>query len=334
MDECWLPALGVPSARGVLRHGNADFSVIEELPFTLSGDGEHDWLKVEKNGLTTWQAAERLARAAGVHPKQVGFAGMKDRRAVTQQWFSVPRAQRKIAEPVFESDDLRVLKRARHRRKLKRGAHRGNRFRIVVREFSDPCGDTEERLLKLSRHGMPNYFGNQRFGRDGRNIALARTLFGGARLPRLKKSMALSAARALIFNDVLSQRVSDGCWDRFVDGDVAGLDGSASVFPVEGDGADLKGRADALDVHPTGPLWGSGTPMVSGTAAAYEKRAGDRHSDLANGLERAMNSSRRALRARIQALEWVIEDDALTLSFVLGRGQFATALLREVVDPY
>ena len=334
MDERWSPALGAPSARGTLRNCNADFAVSEELPFALRGDGEHDWLFVEKSGLTTWQAAERLARAAGVHPKQVGFAGMKDRQAVTQQWFSIPRARRTTAEPVFEDAELRVLKRDRHRRKLKRGAHRGNRFRIVVRRFADVDGDSEERLVKLRGQGMPNYFGSQRFGRDGRNIELAHRLFSGARLPRLQKSMALSAARALIFNDVLSQRVGDGCWNRFVDGDVAGLDGSASVFPVEGDGGDLAHRVEELDVHPTGPLWGSGTPMVSGAALVYEKCAADRHAELAEGLAHSLRMSRRPLRARIKQLEWAIEDDSLTLSFALGRGQYATTLLRELIDPY
>ena len=330
MDERWLPALGAPAARGVLRASPIDFQVIEELPFELSGEGEHDWLFVEKTGLTTWQAAERLARAAGVHPKHVGFSGMKDRRAVTRQWFSMP-AQR-LQDVLVDSPELRVVSRSRHRRKLKRGAHRGNRFRIVVRRFSDPAGDVEQRLLELRRHGMPNYFGEQRFGRGGRNTELAKNLFAGARLGRLQKSMALSAARALIFNDLLSLRVADGCWNRLVDGDVAGLDGSGSVFSVDGDGAELEQRVDSLDVHPTGPLWGSGSRMVGGVAADYEQRAAEGHPELAAGLARTMPARRRALRARIALFEWAVEGDSLELSFALGRGQFATALLREVVD--
>lgn len=312
-----------------MRATNADFRVTEVLSFEPSGDGEHEYLEIEKSGITTLEAAERLARAASVHPKTIGFSGLKDRHAVTSQWFSV-QARSPVDWEQFDASAMRILRRARHRRKLKRGAHRANRFQLVLRSLRN-VGDLERRLEWLRQNGMPNYFAEQRFGRGVRNVELARALFSGKRLRRPQRSMAISAARSLIFNRVLSERVGAGTWNRLLPGDVAGLDGSGSVFPVAAVDESLEKRIGEFDIHPTGPLWGAGEPMTAGQVAALESRCADEYPELGAGLVALGTMARRALRAQIRELEWTVGDETLQLSFTLARGQYATALIRELV---
>lgn len=328
----WARAAGPPSASARIRASDDDFEVIEQLGFEPSGDGEHDYLSVRKRSLNTSRVAALLAQHAKVSRRDIGFAGMKDRHAVTTQWFSVKRpAKTDIDWDGFEETGVTLLAANRHRRKLKRGAHTGNRFCLVLRDVRDPHGDLDERLELVRSAGVPNYFGEQRFGRGGRNVDLARSLFSGGRLRREQRSIALSAARSLIFNDLLSTRVSAGTWDRLLHGDVAGLDGSGSVFVIDALDRSLEVRLAALDVHPTGPLWGSGEPMSRGAVAAAERAAADAYADLKAGLEAATRASRRPLRVVVRGLGWTRENDILTLEFGLDRGAFATAVLRELV---
>ncbi len=329
----WARVFGEPAARARLRSKPADFVVTEELGFEPSGDGEHDYLFVEKTNLTTHRVAAELAKTAGVPRRAVGYSGMKDRRACTRQWFSVQRAPgRTVDWAGFGAEGLSVLESTRHRRKLKRGVHRSNRFRVVLREFEDPDSSVLPRLERVRTLGVPNYFGEQRFGRDGGNVALAQAFFSGRRLPREKRSIALSAARSLIFNDLLSARVADASWNTLRDGDIAGLDGSGSVFAVETVDEALRTRCAALDVHPTGPLWGAGAPMAEGAPAALERRTARSHAALCRGLETWTEERRRALRMPVRDLDWAEDDATLTLGFSLARGSFATALLRELID--
>ena len=320
-----------------MRRAPADFEVVEELGFTPSGDGEHDYLFVEKTARTTREAARELARHAGVADKVVGYAGMKDRNARTRQWFSVQRRPgTEVDWDSFDRAGLAVIEATRHGRKLKRGAHRRNRFRIVLRDVAEEAcvrgvASLEERLARLGRDGAPNYFGEQRFGRDGGNLALAERLFDGRRLRRSERSIALSAARSAIFNDVLSARVAAGTWDRLLPGDVAGLDGTGSVFPVADVDDELRGRCRELDIHPTGPLWGRGAPATGGRPALLERDAAAGRAGLATGLEAMTAAARRPLRVAVRDLEWHVEGTSLTLRFSLDRGSFATAILRELV---
>ena len=328
-----MRALGEPVARARLRSTVDDFEVTEELGFSWSGDGDHDVLFVEKTDLTTERVAGFLARHAGVPRRAVGYAGRKDRRARARQWFSVGRTPRRDTDwSRLEPPGLRVLASTRHRRKLRRGAHRGNRFRIVLREVEDPTLSVPERLRWIRRHGAPNYFAEQRFGRDGGNLALADALFAGHRLSRDKRSIALSAARSLIFNAVLSVRVADGTWSTLAVGDVAGLDGSGSVFAVDALDDDLRRRSETLDLHPTGPLWGAGPALVTGPSADLEARIAAEHPALRRGLEDWTKAARRALRVRVADFRWRTEGATLTLEFALTRGAFATAVLREIVS--
>jgi tRNA pseudouridine13 synthase len=312
--------------------------VVEELPgFEPSGAGEHLLLTIEKRGLTTPAVAKRLAAWAGIAEVDVGYAGLKDRHAVTRQRFSV-RLPKKVAPDlaalVGDDASLRVLESHWHARKLPRGALAGNAFVLVLREVRGERAAVEARLAAIAAGGLPNYFGEQRFGRSGDNVEQARRLFAGARVKREERSILLSAARSELFNAVLAARVAAGNWAEGVDGEVWMLEGTHSVFGPEVMTDELRERARRLDIHPTGPLWGRGALRSAGEAAAIEQAAVEAHADLRAGLESAgMNQERRALRVRVADLGWEwLADDALRLSFALPPGSYATGLLAELGD--
>lgn len=328
-------AHGAPPLRGRLRAQAADFFVEEELGFEPGGQGEHAFLVVEKTGANTEWVARELAAAAGVAPSAVGFCGLKDRHAVTRQAFSVHLPGRDGPDwAALAIEGVRVLSATRHERKLKRGAHRGNIFRIVLREVEGDRGAADARLARIAAQGAPNYFGEQRFGRDGGNLELAQALFAGRRLSRAQRGFALSAARAELFNAVLAARVADGSWQRGLDGEVWMLAGSNAIFGPEPWNDDLARRLAAFDIDPTGPLWGAGEPRSTSAARALELAAVEPLSPLARGLERGgLSQERRALRLHAAGLahEW-LPGPALSLEFRLGAGAFATTLLRELCD--
>lgn len=326
-------AFGPPPLRGTTRQQDADFRVVEELGFEPSGAGEHALLQVEKQGANTEWVARQLARFAGVAPVGVGFAGLKDRHAVTQQAFTVHLPGR--PDPDWGAaaiPGVRVLSATRHARKLPRGALRGNRFELVVREVAGDRDAAAARLAALAARGLPNAFGEQRFGRAGGNLDAARAMFAGRRVERAERSILLSAARSAVFNAVLGARLADGSWERLEEGDVAQLDGTGSVFgPVSPDAA-LAERCARLDIHPTGPLWGRGEPRTAGAVRARELAAAEALPDLAAGLVAAgLDQERRALRVAVRGLAHRWDGDTLHLAFSLPAGAYATALLRELL---
>ncbi len=330
----WHRSGGPPTATGRLRCEPQDFKVVEIPGFQLTGSGEHDYLHIEKTNANTSWVARGLARHAGVPVRDIGFAGMKDRHAVTRQWFSVRRpGGEKASWDRLNLEGVSILDTQRHNRKLRRGSHQGNHFQLRLRSLSDkaPVTPLGERLARIAAAGVPNYFGEQRFGWDGGNIDLAMRCFKGGRMPRGQRSIALSAARSLIFNEVLSARVLAGNWDSLRDGDIANLNGSGSIFPVTSIDAELRRRCQEFDLHPTGVLWGQGAPTTTGAASEIERQVAQSHPELARGLERNTDEGRRALRLEVKNLEWARSDDGLTLSFSLLRGGFATAVLRELV---
>jgi tRNA pseudouridine13 synthase len=330
-------AHGAPVLVAGIRSAPEDFRVVELPAFEPSGAGEHLLLTVAKRGMNTAFAAKRIAQWAGVAESAIGIAGMKDRHAVTVQRFSVW-LPKKVAPGIdaLQSDDLRVLDHAWHSRKLPRGALAGNRFRLVLRGVRGDRAAIDARLPEIAARGVPNYFGEQRFGRGGANVAKAVAMFGGRRVKREERSMLLSAARSELFNRVLDARIIAGNWDRALAGEVWMLDGSRSVFGPEPMSAALQARLDAFDIHPSGPLWGEGALRSIGDCAACELGAlqGDTAMRLRMGLERAgPKQERRALRLRPDALEWEwLADDALVLAFALPPGCYATTVLRELGD--
>jgi tRNA pseudouridine13 synthase len=234
----------------------------------------------------------------------------------------------------LQVDGVRIIGVQRHSRKLQRGAHRGNRFRIVLRELSGDQAGAEHILQNLSTRGVPNHFGAQRFGLAAGNLRLVEKLAAGARLDRTQRGFALSTARAVIFNAVLDQRIADCTWDQLQDGELAQLDGSGSVFgPITPDST-LHSRCTQLDIHPSGPLWGRGAPRTDAALLQIELAAAARHPDASAVCSAAdLKQERRALRMRVSDLQWHWNAQAhtLELQFALGRGCFATALLALLV---
>ena len=224
-------------------------------------------------------------------------------------------------------EGAKVLDVQRHSKKLRRGAHKANHFKIVLRpskqgsepfckqKGSDPFS---EKLRLISEQGVPNYYGEQRFGRDGANIQLADSWAAGKRLPRHKRSIAISSARSFLFNEYLHRRVVDGTWNRILPGDLANLDGTGSVFGVDEVDDDIKRRCDEMDLHPAAELAGDGS------SCGHES------------WQRAFDKGRvkpgsRSLRLNVRDLQVEFGPEQVVLAFTLGRGAFATAVLRELV---
>jgi tRNA pseudouridine13 synthase len=328
-------AHGAAVGTGRLRSSPEDFVVREWLGFEADGEGDHLLLKVRKRGANTQWVAKQLARLGKLHPRDVGFAGLKDRDAVTEQSFTVPaRSAVGVDWTGVTGDGFEVLSCARHRRKLKRGALRGNEFEIAIREWNGDAHLLTQRLEAIAAQGVPNYFGPQRFGRDANNLRVAETWFSGGAAPidRFERSFALSAARAAIFNGVLAERVARGSWNQLMPGELVNLDGSGSVFLAESIDAVLEERCRILDVHPSGPLWGVGPTGPGGEVAELERNVAARMPELCAGLIAAdVEADRRPLRIRVTELRWHIEGNVVRLTFRLGRGAFATTVLHEVL---
>lgn len=310
-----------------------DFKVEEILGYAADGEGEHVLLQVEKRGHETPWVARELARYADVPVVGIGFAGMKDRHAITRQAFSVHLAGRRVPDwTAFPHAGVRILSAMRHRRKLKRGALAGNRFTLVLRDVDGDREEAERVLEAIRARGVPNYFGDQRFGRGGANVERARDMFAGKRVDRRTRSMLLSAARSQLFNAVLAGRVQDGCWDTPLEGEVWALAGSRSWFGPEPFDATLGQRLARGDIHPSGPLWGRGDTPAQGQAGARERGVAEAEPELAAGLVAAgMDQERRALRLQPQQLAWHwVASDVLELVFALPAGSYATVVAREL----
>lgn len=341
------PAWGGPLATGVLRTSPEDFRVDEILGFDASGAGPHALLLVRKRGANTEWVARELARAAGCKPFEVGFAGLKDRNAVTTQAFTVPRGKRGAQDFLsVRGEGFEVVEAAEHQRKLPRGALEGNRFEIAVRDVRADPAQVAARMAALAAGGVPNYFGEQRFGRDAGNLV---AVLGEARKPAARDDRGgsrsrghgsrndqggfmLSAARSLVFNAILAERVRRGTWNRFVPGDVANLDGRGSVFAIEEHDATLAGRCESLEIHPTAPLWGEGESLAKIDALELEQGVAAGFPEALAVIAAArMNSERRATRIRVRDLDYKYSGDVLTLRFALSAGSFATTVLREII---
>lgn len=326
------PALG----SAILKATAEDFQVDEVLDIPLSGNGEHLWLWVEKRDLNTEEAARRLARAAAVPLRNISYAGLKDRQALTRQWFSLHLPGK--ADPdlaAAENETLSILKRTRHSRKLQRGAHSANGFTLRLTGLQADHTALDARLEQLRSQGVPNYFGTQRFGHEGGNIHDARDWAARQALPEQRnvRSRLLSSARSYLFNQALAQRVADGSWNTAQVGDLLAFTDSRSFFPA-GEAECTDPRLAILDLHPTGPLWGEGVSAATGVPGELEQRIGEQHASLCQWLARAgMSHERRILRLPIGGLTWHYpEPDILQLEFVLPAGCFATVVVRELVD--
>ncbi|MEM8683897.1 MAG: tRNA pseudouridine(13) synthase TruD [Pseudomonadota bacterium] len=332
----WPRAFGTPLFTGALKSVPADFLVTENLGFEPDGDGEHDLLWIEKTGTNTDWLARQLARHADIPARDVGYCGLKDRQAVTRQWFSVRRPGRDGTDwDALQIDGVSLVSLHRHRRKLRTGSHRSNTFEILLRSDGPPPADAlAARVEALAELGAPNYFGAQRFGHDAGNLELARSVFDGRRrIDRKKRGLALSAARSFLFNEILARRISDRSWDQLLPGELAELAGSASVFDVDAVDETLRQRCIEMDIHPTASLWGRGAPRSGGRVATLERAVVDQHGALRDGLVKAgVDAGQRRLRLCVQGLQASVESAGVRLRFELGRGEYATSLLREIAE--
>jgi tRNA pseudouridine13 synthase len=331
----WPRAGGESRVKASIRVHNTDFFV-EEIPRTPpDGEGGHWWLWVEKNGANTDWVAGRLARMLGCQHRDIGYAGLKDRHAVTWQWFSVPVGD--DAKPDWDHVDIegvQLIEARRSTRKIRRGALEGNRFRIIARHLEGDPQRLEESLQFVANRGVPNYFGPQRFGHDGGNVVRgAAWLAAPGRLPRHKRSLYLSAVRSFLFNEVLADRVRQGNWDQILPGELVMLDGSRSFFESDPADGDLPRRCREFDVHPSGPLPGRPDKQASGLAFQLEQTVLARWPGWPEALEVArVDAARRSLRLVPKELSWHISPDKLELVFFLPAGAFATSVLREIIQ--
>ena len=345
-----------------------DFVVNERLEVDFTDAGEHLWLHIKKSGINTAYLAKLLSEWADIPLRDVGYSGLKDRQALTTQWFSLrlPKKQKPDSDfapvDIKEHETVKIIAEHWHNKKLNRGTHNANQFVITLRDIEfakdQTLGDkssVEQHLQTISKTGVPNYFGPQRFGFGGNNIREALNLFArplkstsSAKKKNKRKSavreqnsMELSAARSLIFNQILAARVQDGSWNTGLNGDVFNLNGSGSIFASEHMDETLQARLASGDIHPTAVMWGTGNNKVAGEAAELEKTVVQQDAllaALATGLEqREVKAQRRALRLPVEDLSWRWADEqdgeqTLVLSFTLTTGSFATSVLASVVE--
>lgn len=324
---------GKPRSSADLRTHNSDFLVQEILPFSPTGEGEHHLLHIRKEGLNTVEVAKLLSSFAHVHPKEVTYAGQKDKNAVTEQWFGVRIPGKETPNwQEINSDQLTLLSASRHGKKLRIGALAGNRFTLVLRNVSE-VEDVVARLEKIAHKGVPNYFGEQRFGHEGKNIIFGRQMFTGRKVKdRKKRSMYLSAVRSNLFNLASSARLA-AHGAATLAGDCVMLAGSKSYFTAEHWDETLVERLNNKDIQLSAPLWGRGEPLAHTDAAELEAAALAAYSVDRDGLEQAgLNQERRSLLLEPQHLQYQIEGHTIILKFALPSGSYATSVLRELVN--
>lgn len=330
-------AFGGPKIKGQIKASPEDFCVTEQLEVVPSGVGEHYWLHISKIKCNTDRLAKELAKFANVAPRDVGYSGMKDFFAVTEQWFSIwlpgvePPNWRE-----FDYPGVTINRIERHGRKIKRGTHKSNLFKIQIRDVDGAIDSFMEVVELIKIHGVPNYFGSQRFGRNANNMNQVLALFCGGRRPKNRSlyGLLLSAARSWVFNKIVSARVEQKSWQTLLAKEPACLDGSNSVF-ISDAASDETQRLAAMDIHPSAPMWGQGSERLMNSAPALHDWELDvilGEQKLCDGLENArLEYRRRSIRSRVRNMHAVANDKGLALSFELQRGQFATSVLRELV---
>lgn len=323
----------LPGVGGRIKVEPADF-VVEEVPaYEPAGVGEHLFLWVEKTDMGAEYFVRQLARRLNCPPGEIGTAGMKDRRAVTRQWVSVPQS----CEPALsalDGDGIRVLSTSRHGNKLRAGHLKGNRFDILIRDASTV--DPEPILNRVRELGMPNFYGPQRFGRDGETSAMGMAMLRGERVnsrnPFLRK-LSLSAAQSLLFNDYLGRRMADGLFRTVIDGDAMAKWPAGGMFTVENLETEQQ-RFNAREIVTAGPMFGKKTFPTHGLAAEREAAvlaAANLTAEAFAGFGKLLMGTRRHNLVYVDDLAVERTEQGLRLRFFLPSGSYATVLLREVM---
>ena len=325
--------LGTPQQTGRLKAEFTDFIVREELGYPLAGEGEFVAVKVRKTNANTLFVGEQLAKFVGISAKNMSYAGLKDRHAVTEQWFCLHLAGKETPDfSTFECEGIEILEVTRHNRKIRTRALEGNYFELLLRDVVE-TDELKQRLNQLQEIGFPNYFTEQRFGRDGHNLTQAQRWASGeiSVKDRKKRSFYLSAARSEVFNLVVSQRITDHQMQTVLLGDYLQLAGSNSFFEVKAeDLVQSQQRLDENDVLLTAPLIGENSLEQNGNEC--EKAIVAQHENLINLMKKErMNAARRAILCKPQDLRWQFEPEGLRLTFFLNSGSYATGLVRELI---
>ncbi|MFU2077437.1 tRNA pseudouridine(13) synthase TruD [Avibacterium endocarditidis] len=321
-----------PTQQAHLKAECADFIVKENLGYEMTGEGEFVALYVRKTDANTLFVGEKLAEFAGISPRNMSYAGLKDRKAITEQWFCLHMAGQPTPDfSQFHLEGVEILKVTRHNRKIRTGSLAGNHFEILLRGATETA-DLKVRLENLANFGFPNYFTEQRFGRDGHNLTQAmRWAEGEIKVKdRKKRSFYLSAVRSEMFNLVVSDRLSRQLSQTVLLGDILQLSGSQSWFSVDEneDRNELKVRLENRDIFLTAPLVGE----VPQPANEYENAVVQQHQAILALMQKErMKPSRRPLMMHPQDLQWTFLPEGLKLSFSLPAGSYATALVRELV---
>jgi tRNA pseudouridine13 synthase len=335
VDE--LPHATAKSARifGKVRERPEDFQVEEVPAYLPTGTGGHLFVRFRKTDLTTPQAVRSLAQALGADPRGCGWAGLKDKKAVTVQWASFPDADpaRALA---LELPGIQVLEAVPHGHKLRTGQLRGNRFRLLLRDAGPSVDAASVALAELGRAGVPNYYGEQRFGPSGENLRLARrwVLEGGpAPRDRFRRKLLLSVLQSALFNEWLAERLLRAEFDRAVPGDLMRKEETGGQFICQDTELDTP-RMQAWEISPTGPMFGAGMRPAEARAAEIEQALRDRWSltdaQLA-AVKKSGEGTRRVSRVRPTAAQAQPDPSGLWLEFSLPAGAYATVVLRELL---
>ena len=324
----------LPGVGGRVRVRDEDFEVEEVPSYEPSGAGDHLYLWIEKRGMAPEFFARTIAQRLGTHPGNIGTAGLKDRHAITRQWVSAP----KECEPnvgKLDGGGIRVLKTGLHTNKLKPGHLRGNRFRILIRE-ANRAVNVDAILDRIRALGLSNFYGPQRFGRDGSTVDLGLQCLAGRAPRRIRPFLfrfALSAVQSLLFNDYLARRLRDGFYRTVLDGDVMAKCPLGGMF-VARDVAAEQARFDARETVTAGPMFGKKTFPAEGVAAEREAAVLRDHGmspTSFGGFGKLVLGTRRHNLIYLDDLTATWEPEGLRLAFTLPAGSYATVLLAEVM---
>jgi len=335
---CTFPlAYGGVLSTGSIKSIPEDFVVNEQLSFPLSGSGEHIYLRIRKRLTNTHWVQKQLARHFGCPARDIGYAGLKDRQAVTTQWFSMPvKYFRDDKAAGFDCEEYAIIDAIRHTGKLRRGAIKHNEFEICIRNVQCDAAALAARITAIARNGVPNYYGEQRFGIGRNNLHAAdQWCQRPGKTDRFKRGIYLSAMRSWLFNLILAERVRQGNWCSPVEGDVYFLEGSKRYFHEATISDALQTRMTEGDIHPAAPLWGSGDVVTTSHARQLETTVLEDWWDWQTCLERAgLKQERRACRVipREFAHDLDAQTGELRVRFALPAGSYATGLLREIID--
>lgn len=337
MNSVNPPALyGEPIGTALFKSRPEDFQVDEILGFELSGEGEHCMVWIEKTNRNSNEVATELAKKLGIRKRLVSHCGMKDRNAITRQWFSIHLPGKESPSAAdLDGDGIRALKITRSLRKPRRGCHFGNHFMIRLRDCTFSKQASELRWQQIIDHGAPNYFGPQRFGRNGDNVEHAIQFMSGnvAVKDRALRGILISAARSQIFNDCVAQRIENDTWNNPMEGEVFGFSDNRSLVLPDNLRGDEVERVHAGKLELTAPLWGDGMLQSQGQVRAFEESVAARSPAIISGLAQFnLRQERRVIRVKPLASELTWEtNNTLVLQFDLPSGMYATTLLREFI---